>query len=86
MEQEDRVTRVVSTGGGWNGIVWSEMTAADADAIIGAQIRRFAAVPETWEWKYYSYDQPADLLWPGCWPPASCPKSQRRSWWRRSAT
>jgi ribosomal protein S18 acetylase RimI-like enzyme len=61
VEQEDRVTRVVSTGGGWNGIVWSDMTAADADAIIGAQIRRFAPVPETWEWKYYSYDQPADL-------------------------
>jgi ribosomal protein S18 acetylase RimI-like enzyme len=61
IEHEDRVTRIVSTGGGWNGIVWSDMTAADADATIRAQILRFAAVPETWEWKYYSYDQPADL-------------------------
>lgn len=61
VEHEDRVTRIVSTGGGWNGIVWSDMTAADADATIRAQILRFAAVPETWEWKYYSYDQPADL-------------------------
>jgi ribosomal protein S18 acetylase RimI-like enzyme len=61
VEQADRVTRVVSTGGGWNGIVWSDLTAADADAMIRAQIERFATVPETWEWKYYSYDQPADL-------------------------
>jgi GNAT superfamily N-acetyltransferase len=61
VEREDGITRVVSTGGGWNGIVWSDMTAADADAIIRAQILRFATVPETWEWKHYSYDQPADL-------------------------
>lgn len=61
VEQEDRITRVVSTGGGWNGVVWSDLAAADADEIIRAQIRRFAVVPETWEWKYYSYDQPADL-------------------------
>jgi GNAT superfamily N-acetyltransferase len=61
VERDDRVTRVVSTGTGWNAVVWSDLTADDADEAIHAQIRRFDAVSPDWEWKYYSYDQPADL-------------------------
>jgi GNAT superfamily N-acetyltransferase len=61
IEQEDRVTRVVSTGEGWNAVLWTDLTAEDADATIHAQIQRFGAVAQDWEWKYYSYDQPADL-------------------------
>jgi GNAT superfamily N-acetyltransferase len=61
MEMDQRVTRAVSAGDGWNGIVWTNLTAADADMIIKAEIERFSTVPETWEWKYYSYDAPADL-------------------------
>jgi GNAT superfamily N-acetyltransferase len=61
VEQEDRVTRVVSTGAGWNAVLWTDLTAEDADATIHEQIRRFGGLTRDWEWKYYSYDQPADL-------------------------
>jgi GNAT superfamily N-acetyltransferase len=60
VERDEHVTRVISAGDGWNGVLWSDLTEAGADAAIAAQIRRFAAVG-SWEWKYYSYDQPADL-------------------------
>jgi ribosomal protein S18 acetylase RimI-like enzyme len=29
--------------------------------VIASQIERFAQLSRPWEWKYYSYDQPADL-------------------------
>jgi GNAT superfamily N-acetyltransferase len=61
VELDERVTRVISTGDGWNGVVWTDLATDEADVMIEAQIRRFAVVPETWEWKYYSYDRPADL-------------------------
>jgi len=61
VERDEHVTRVISPGGGWNGVLWSDLTEAGADAVIAAQVRRFADVGETWEWKHYSYDQPADL-------------------------
>ena len=61
IEREDRVTRVVSEGDGWNGVLWTHLTQADAEAVIGAQVSRFAGVAKSWEWKYYSYDEPADL-------------------------
>jgi GNAT superfamily N-acetyltransferase len=61
IEQDQRVTRVVSTGDGWNAVLWSDLSSDDADATIDAQIQRFGSVAQDWEWKYYSYDQPADL-------------------------
>lgn len=61
VEREQRVTRIVSGGGGWSGVLWSDLTEADADAVIGAQVSRFAESARPWEWKYYSYDQPAGL-------------------------
>jgi GNAT superfamily N-acetyltransferase len=61
VEREERVTRVISDGDGWNGVLWTDLTQADAEAVVGAQLSRFAAVAKPWEWKYYSYDQPADL-------------------------
>lgn len=48
-------------GGGWNGIMWSHLDSGNADAVIAAQVTRFAQSAQPWEWKYYSYDQPADL-------------------------
>lgn len=47
--------------GGWAGVTWSDLDEAGADAVIAAQIRRFADLTHPWEWKHYSYDQPADL-------------------------
>jgi GNAT superfamily N-acetyltransferase len=61
IEREERVTRVISGGDGWSGVLWADLTEADADAVIGAQLSRFTGWARTWEWKYYSYDQPADL-------------------------
>ena len=61
VENGARVTRVVSDGDGWSGVIWSSLTEADADTVIAAQIRRFAALGQAWEWKHYSYDRPADL-------------------------
>ena len=61
VEREERVTRVISTGDGWSGVLWTDLAEADADTVIDAQVLRFAELARPWEWKYYSYDQPADL-------------------------
>jgi GNAT superfamily N-acetyltransferase len=61
VEREERVTRIISGGDGWSGVLWTDLTEADAQAVIGAQVRRFAELARPWEWKYYSYDQPAGL-------------------------
>lgn len=61
VESDAQVTRVVGDGDGWSGVIWSDLTEADADAVIAVQLRRFAALGRGWEWKHYSYDQPASL-------------------------
>jgi ribosomal protein S18 acetylase RimI-like enzyme len=61
IEREPGVVRVLSADDGWTGITWSDLTGLDADAVIAAQVRRFAAAGLPWEWKVYSYDRPADL-------------------------
>jgi ribosomal protein S18 acetylase RimI-like enzyme len=57
VELDDRVVRNVSAG--WTGVTWSDLNEANADAVIAEQVRRFTG--RSWEWKHYSYDQPADL-------------------------
>jgi ribosomal protein S18 acetylase RimI-like enzyme len=61
VERDDRVVRVVSTAGGWHGVIWSGMDDRNVDAVIAAQIGRFAELSRPWEWKHYSYDRPPDL-------------------------
>jgi GNAT superfamily N-acetyltransferase len=61
VERERRVTRIVSREDGWNGVLWTDLADADVDAMIAAQVGRFAESGRPWEWKYYSYDQPAEL-------------------------
>jgi GNAT superfamily N-acetyltransferase len=56
-ERADRVIRAV---GAWKGVVWSDLDASTADAVIAREIERFAGLGP-WEWKHYSYDQPLDL-------------------------
>jgi ribosomal protein S18 acetylase RimI-like enzyme len=58
IERDEHVTRMVGDGSGWSAVIWSDLTAETADAVIAAQIRRLG---EDWEWKHYSYDRPADL-------------------------
>lgn len=45
----------------WAGVVSSDLDERTADAAIAAHVRRFAELGRAWEWKHYSYDQPADL-------------------------
>lgn len=59
VEREDHVVRII--GDGWGGVTWSDLDASTADAVIAAQVDRFARLARPWEWKHYSYDQPADL-------------------------
>lgn len=61
VERGKHVTRVISGGDGWNGVVWAGLAGADVDAVIAEQVSRFAEAGRPWEWKYYSYDLPADL-------------------------
>jgi ribosomal protein S18 acetylase RimI-like enzyme len=61
VEREPGVVRVVRAEDGWTGITWSGLGGLDADAVIAAQVRRFAAAGVPWEWKLYSHDEPADL-------------------------
>jgi GNAT superfamily N-acetyltransferase len=61
VEREEHITRAVSVDDGGNFVLWSSLSEADADAVIAAEVHRFAGGQRAWEWKYYSYDQPADL-------------------------
>jgi GNAT superfamily N-acetyltransferase len=48
-------------GAGWSGVVWSDLEADSADAVIAEQVAYFAGRGEQFEWKLYSYDRPPDL-------------------------
>jgi len=63
IEQEPGIFRRVpdEDGGGWAGVMWSDLDAATADGVIAAQVERMSRHGRGWEWKYYSYDQPSDL-------------------------
>jgi ribosomal protein S18 acetylase RimI-like enzyme len=64
VEGDGHVVRVVDIGEGWSGVTWSDLAGGDVDtvdAVIAAQVDRFAAVGARWEWKFYSYDQPLTL-------------------------
>jgi GNAT superfamily N-acetyltransferase len=58
IEAEERVTRTLGTDGSWSTVVWSDLTDADADEVIAAEIGRAVG---SLEWKLYSHDRPADL-------------------------
>jgi len=61
VERDDIVVRTLSAVDGWCGVTWSDLDTVSANAVIAAQITRFSEFAGPWEWKYYSYDQPADL-------------------------
>jgi hypothetical protein len=66
VEREPHVVRVLRPGGGWSGVVWSDLRRVGPDAAIAAELARFAGWGGPWEWKHYSYDHPVDLparLW-----------------------
>lgn len=58
-ERDEHVIRCLSDAS--IGVVWSRLDETNADTVIRREIRRFAALRAPWEWKYHSYDEPADL-------------------------
>ncbi|WP_435216218.1 GNAT family N-acetyltransferase [Streptomyces sp. bgisy034] len=61
VERVGRIVRQVSSGHGWNGVVWSDLDAAGADAVIAEQIAHFSGLGREFEWKLYGHDLPVDL-------------------------
>jgi GNAT superfamily N-acetyltransferase len=61
VEPDDGVLRWVAPGTQTSCIVWSQLSPDSADAAIAAQRAYFTARGTPVEWKYYDYDQPADL-------------------------
>jgi ribosomal protein S18 acetylase RimI-like enzyme len=61
IERDERVVRSISVADGWAGVTWSDLDESSADAVIAAEIGRFAALSRPWEWKHYSHDRPADM-------------------------
>ncbi len=61
VERDAGVVREVSADRGWTGVTWSDLDEDGAEAVIAAQVGRFAELGRPWEWKHYSYDRPADL-------------------------
>lgn len=58
---EEPVVRWIAPGEQTSCITWSALTSETADAVIGRERQFFAARGTPVEWKYYDYDEPADL-------------------------
>ncbi|MET9732022.1 GNAT family N-acetyltransferase [Streptomyces sp. NPDC006458] len=61
VERSGPVVRQVSSALGWNGVLWSGLDAAGADAAIAEQVAYFSEFGHEFEWKAYGHDEPADL-------------------------
>ncbi|MGW4541817.1 GNAT family N-acetyltransferase [Streptomyces chartreusis] len=61
VERVGRIVRQVSSEHGWNGVVWSDLDAAGADAAIAEQIAHFSGLGREFEWELYGHDLPVDL-------------------------
>ncbi|MFI6152823.1 GNAT family N-acetyltransferase [Kitasatospora sp. NPDC051170] len=61
IERAGAVIRQVGAPHDWNGVLWSDLDEAGADAVIAAQVGHFASLGLDFEWKTYTHDRPADL-------------------------
>jgi hypothetical protein len=63
VERAGGVVRQVGPGEMWNGVLWSGLDEQNADAVIARQVTEYGTRPdvESFEWKLYSHDRPADL-------------------------
>ncbi|MCZ7462049.1 GNAT family N-acetyltransferase [Streptomyces sp. WMMC940] len=55
------VRQTAGHDGGWNGVLWSDLDGATADAAVAEQVHHFASLGREFEWKLYGHDRPADL-------------------------
>lgn len=61
VERVGDVVRQVADAQGWNGVLWSDLDEAGADAAIAEQIAYFTGLGRDFEWKLYGHDLPVDL-------------------------
>ncbi|MDG9717990.1 GNAT family N-acetyltransferase [Streptomyces sp. DH24] len=61
VERCGHVVRQTAPAHGWNGVLWSRLDEARADAAIAGQIAHFTRLGRAFEWKVYGHDRPADL-------------------------
>ncbi|MCP9956498.1 GNAT family N-acetyltransferase [Streptomyces sudanensis] len=61
VERVGDVVRQTGPPEAWNGVLWSGLTAATADAAVAEQVRHFTALGRDFEWKLYAHDEPHDL-------------------------
>lgn len=61
VERAGEVVRQVATGQEWNGVLWSALDEAAADAAIAEQIAHYTGLGLAFEWKLYGHDRPANL-------------------------
>ena len=59
--RHERVGRIVRAVGTYNCILFSDLAATDANAVIAEQAAFFRAIGAEVEWKVYGHDLPADL-------------------------
>jgi GNAT superfamily N-acetyltransferase len=55
------IRRIAEPGLGGSGVLWTSLNASNADEVIAGEVRFFGERSERFEWKLYSYDEPADL-------------------------
>jgi hypothetical protein len=61
-EAEGSVIRHISLAGEDGFVIYSNLDAESVESAISAQIARFQAIPQDFEWKAYDYDSPNDLI------------------------
>jgi GNAT superfamily N-acetyltransferase len=55
------VRRIAQPGHDGSGIIWSDLDAGRAGAVIAEQVEFFGDRGQEFEWKLYDYDEPGDL-------------------------
>ena len=61
-EVDGTVIRHINLAGEDGFVIYSRLDEDSAEAAISAQIARFQAIPQDFEWKVYDYDTPKDLI------------------------
>ncbi|MFF0830481.1 GNAT family N-acetyltransferase [Brevibacillus sp. NPDC003359] len=61
-EETEHIVRHVSLSDEPGTVLFSRLSADDADQVIAQEIEYFSSLQQSFEWKLFDYDQPADLL------------------------
>ncbi|QEV16374.1 GNAT family N-acetyltransferase [Streptomyces alboniger] len=61
VERVGGVVRQTGSESDWNGVLWADIDATTADAVIAEQVRHYTDAGREFEWKLHSHDRPADL-------------------------